>query len=261
MSSVLVKDFFDGHAEEYKTKYSRGNKFYEYFFFERLDEATKGIDFKQKAILDVGSGTGPLFDYLHEIGQSDFSKFVATDISEQMLNQSNVPVENRFAGNFAELEFDSKFDLIFMLGVTTYLSPADLKAYFKKVESLLVPGGQFIVTFTNQRSLDIWMRGLLSPLRKLMAGKNRVLAQDFDTWYYTKKEALNHLPQGMTSEQIIGINHTIFPFSRLLSSISISIAKRIYGWKDTGFKLWLSSDFLIRARLQSSPQPSPRERE
>lgn len=247
MSSESVKDFFDGHAKEYKTKYSRENAFYEYFFYERLEEATRNLEFDGKSILDVGSGTGPLYDYLIE-QKARFSSFVATDISPEMLAQSNVPENNRHPGNFAELTITQGFDFVFMLGVTTYLSSNDLKAYFEKVESLLKPGGQFIVTFTNQSSLDIWMRGLLSPLRKLMAGKNRVLAQDFSTWYYTKQEASKSIPSNLTIEKVIGINHTIFPFSRLLVGLSVTIARRIHRWKNSSFKLWLSSDFLMVVR-------------
>lgn len=127
-----------------------------------------------------------------------------------MLNQSNIPNENRFVGDFTQMKFDQKFDLIFMLGVSTYLSPENFQLPILKVKNLLTPNGQFVVTFTNIHGLDTLTRTALGPLKQLMAGKTRVMAQGFKAWYYSKKEIDGFIPNGLAIKQVIGLNHTFF---------------------------------------------------
>ena len=244
MPSTDPKEFFDGHAEEYKTKYSGENKFYAYFFYERLASATAEIDFDGKTLLDVGSGTGPLYDYL--ISQKkEFETFIATDISKNMLDQSAIPAQDRFAGDFMTISFKQTFDLVFMLGVTTYLTPENLRSYFEKIASLMNPGAKFIVTFTHRTSLDLTIRAILSPIRKLVARKNRIYAQQFPTTYYSLAEAASVLNEHFVIQKVEGLNHTIFPFSRLIIGPSIVLARRIHKRKNSWFKRWLSSDLLL----------------
>ena len=131
-----------------------------------------------------------------------------------------------------------------MLGVTTYLTPEDRTAYFDRISELLAPGGKFIVTFTHRRSLDIRMRQLFAPIRKALAGKNRVMAQDFKTWYYSKSEIEKSIPEGLVIEKMEGLNHTIFPISRLIPPVALPFAKWMHKRKQSRMKHWLSSDLL-----------------
>ncbi|MCP4456747.1 MAG: methyltransferase [Cytophagales bacterium] len=243
--SGSVKKFFDGHATEYQEKYSRKNKFYEYFFFERLEKATESFDLEGKSILDIGAGTGPLYDFLLLEGKHTFSTYTATDLSDGMLEQSNIPTENRIAGDFTQMHFNQKFDFIYMLGVSTYLSLDILQKHLEKIESMLVPNGVFIVTFTNKNGLDTIIRTALGPLRKLVAGRNRVMSQEFSTWYYSKNEIEALIPKGMAIKKITGLNHTIFPLSRIFPRLSIFLAKKIFGETSGRLNRFLSSDLLV----------------
>lgn len=241
-----VRDFFDGHASDYKKKYGRKDKFYEYFFFERLEKATSSIDFQDKWILDIGAGTGPLYDYLVEKNLNTFRSYEATDISKGMLDQSNIPNENRYPGDFLEIDFKGKYDLIFMLGVSTYLSEQQMEVYVNKVQSLLVPGGSFIVTFTHLNSLDIRIRQLLTPAVRLFAKDDKVISQSFKTKFYSHRKSKALFMQDFKIDTVEGLNHTVFPISRIAPSLSIRIARLISKLRESFFKRFLSSDLLYK---------------
>ncbi|WP_462252246.1 methyltransferase [Ekhidna sp.] len=245
-SSELVRDFFDDHAPAYRSKYQLNDKFYNYFFFERLDKATHGLDFTNKSILDIGAGTGPLYDYLQDKNWTDFKSYSATDISSGMLQSSNIPEKDRFVGDFTSMKFDEKFDMVFMLGVSTYLTEMQMKSHIEKVSDLLSDNGIFIVTFTNDHSIDILIRKILTPIFKLFSGKERIISQDFSTRYYSRKEIEKLFKDRLSINSIEGLNHTVFPISRLFKSFSISIAKKISSLRERKFKFLFSSDLLIK---------------
>lgn len=241
-----VRDFFDGHAPDYKKKYGRKDKFYEYFFFERLEKATASIDFKGKRILDIGAGTGPLYDYLIDNDLNTFESYEATDISKGMLDQSNVPEGNRYPGDFLEIDFKGNYDLIFMLGVSTYLSEQQMKIYVDKIKSLLAPNGCFIVTFTHLNSLDIRIRQLLTPIARLFAKDDKVISQSFETKFYSNGKSQKLFSNDFKIERVDGLNHTIFPVSRIAPSLSIRIARLISKLRESFLKRFLSSDLLFK---------------
>lgn len=247
-----IRDFFDGHAPEYKTKYTSKQRFYEYFFYERLESATSGLDFSNKKVLDIGAGTGPLYDYLLDRGINNFERYDATDLSSGMLAQSKIDQDHQFVGDFMELQLDHQYDLIFMLGVSTYLTPENMREHVQKIRKVLAPGGVFIVTFTHKRSLDIQLRSLITPIAKLFAKKNRIIAQNFKTWFYTLDDAKKILESELSLNSIKGLNHTFFPLSRILPGPSIFIAKRISQLRERKFKFWLSSDLLFSATKNQS---------
>ncbi len=239
-----AKDFFNAHAKGYRKKYDGDDPFYQYFFFERMETATDNIDFQGKSILDIGSGTGGLYDFLVLRG-ANFERFIATDISEGMLAESNVPVENKKSGNFLEMHFDRKFDYVFMLGVTTYLDPNTCKSYFDKIETILNSGGKVIFTITNRYSLDIKMRNAFKPIVRLFARENRIISQDFQTWYYSEVEISGLLSDHLEQENLVCLNQTFFPVSRLLPRLSILLAKMLKSINKSRLLKWLSSDLLL----------------
>ena len=83
-----VSTFFDRISDDYRERYGPQNPFHSYFFRERLQAATEGIQFENKIVLDVGAGTGPLWDYLAKYPGVDY---YACDISPMMLAQSSNP--------------------------------------------------------------------------------------------------------------------------------------------------------------------------
>lgn len=242
--SNSVATFFDNHSSTYSSKYGDNTKFYTYFFYERLNKSTQGFEFHNSRILDVGSGTGALYDYLLEKRHS-IKEFVATDISTGMLEESNVPPKNKYIGELQDVQFDGKtFDYVFMLGVTTYLSPENTKQQLKKISNLLDEDGILIITYTNKHSIDIIIRNLLSPIARFFSSKNRIISQSFSTFYYGP-EFKKLLPKNLELIQKFGLNHTVFPFSRLLPGLSVWLARKIHVLKESKIKYFLSSDILI----------------
>ena len=98
-------------------------------------------------VLDVGSGTGILVDFIREINKS--GKIVEIDISQKMLNMARA--KNYSDGNIVFLNedvenysFDLEFDVIFLFNCLPYL-----KRKVEVVKSLcvknLVKGGRFVI--------------------------------------------------------------------------------------------------------------------
>jgi len=74
----------------------------------------------------VGAGTGSLYDFL--LSKNIQSDYFATDITEKMLEQSKIPLERRFYGSLLDSNFPiQEFDYIFLLGVTSYMSPIEME--------------------------------------------------------------------------------------------------------------------------------------
>ena len=237
----LVKNYFNKYSKKYQNKYSKNNIFYEYFFYERLEKATRDFDFNNKNILDIGHGTGELYQYIKE--KNNINNFYASDISCDMLAQSKLDTKNKFCGNCYDIDFEiKKFDFIFMLGVSTYIQPEELNKILLFVSKSLNSNGTFIVTFSNRNSIDNIIRDKSKFLIKLLY-KDKIVSQKFTQYFYTLNEAKLITNKYFTLESTGWLNHTFFPFSRLLPSLSIKFAKYLRNKKIA--KNRLSSDMIF----------------
>ena len=88
--------FFDEVSGTYKDKYKDRSPFHRYFFNERLEKATRGFDLSDADVLDIGSGTGELYEHL--VARFPRMRFHATDVSAGMLAQSTVAAEIKRVG-------------------------------------------------------------------------------------------------------------------------------------------------------------------
>lgn len=240
-----VEGFFNEIAVDYKSKYSSADAFHHYFFNERLAEATKEFDFKDKKILDVGAGTGDLYDYLIRLEPT--VDYYAVDVAANMLEQSRIPLQNRFVGFCYEVEFPLKtFDYIFMLGVTTYLDDEEINKTFDFIYSSLAESGKAIVTFTNQSSMDWKSRKVFKLLAKNFMSKRYVLSQEFKIYPRTLPEIKKIFQEHFQVEDIRWLNHTIFPFNQVMKKLSVKTAEKLHQkLKSESFLKLLSSDFLL----------------
>jgi SAM-dependent methyltransferase len=242
-----TKEFFNTISKGYRDRYENQTPFHRYFFQQRLEKATAQLDFNHKSVLDIGSGTGNLYDYIFEKFPS--VDFYATDISEGMLRQSNVPQDRKYAGHCYDIPFRQQtFDYIFLLGVTTYMTGEELDKTIDFIRSRLSSGGLAIISFTNKRSYDYQLRRVLKkPLQLLFKRKDRVLMQDFAAAAYSPQEVHALVSGRLRIEKTDYLNHTIFPFNFLFSSFSLARAKKISrGNYCKNFLERNSSDLLVR---------------
>ncbi len=244
-SSDAVR-FFDRTSATYRAKYTAASPFHHYYFNERLEKATRGLDLAGKAVLDIGSGTGNLYDHLAP--RFPGMRFFATDVSAGMLAQSHVPEQDRFVGHAYDHRFPvQRFDAIFMLGVTTYMDAEELDRNLAFIARSLAPGGQAIITFTHAGGLDTWMRWLLKLPLRLFGSRDKVLSSGVRTRTYGVGTARRALERHLHIDRLEFHNHTIFPFGLLLPGASIGLAHRIDRLSPQGaLHRWLSSDIIVR---------------
>jgi len=247
--STLASKFFDSVSDRYKEKYGKKSAFHHYFFNQRLQKTLQGLDLSDKDVLDIGSGTGDLYDEV--ISRWPTTRFFATDISGGMLAQSRVPNDHKFVGHGYDNHFSTKkFDLITMLGVTTYMDDEELEKNLAFIAKSLKPNGQVIVSFTNSHALDLWMRNLAKPFLALTGKKNKVMTSGVPIYPRSAAIAKGAVGRYFNSPELHLLNQTVFPFSRVLPKPAIVIAK----WIDSvpgnsAWKRWLSSDLLLKSSM------------
>lgn len=240
--------FFDSISDTYKKKYSTSNIFHYYFFTERLEKSTKNLELSNKKILDIGSGTGDLYDYINE--RTNGVIYSGTDIAEGMLKNSSIPSASKFLGDYSNLKLPyNDYDLVFMLGVTTYLTEEEMKGYLHFISKHLNSNNStIIISFTNKHCFDNYTRSLLKPIISLLPNRKSVLAQNITIKTYALNEVKNILGDNFEIQEVEWLNHTIFPFNLIFKNLSLKIAKKIDTVKSKTILSLFSSDFVIKAK-------------
>jgi ubiquinone/menaquinone biosynthesis C-methylase UbiE len=247
----LVSRYFDSIASDYAHRYGKSNSYYSYFFNERIWAATEGLEFESKSVLDVGAGTGALYDFLIKINHK--VNYTGTDISSEMLLQSKIPRANQLIGELTNLSFPEKhFDYIFLLGVTTYLTQENFKSHLAKFNSLLKDNGQLIISFTHQRSLDSILRTLLKPFFQLKRDGQGLIQQPFKTSAYSETEARNLLLPTYRCERLTWLNQTFTPLNHLQPRFSVQLARTLNRSLPRFLLPFLSADFLVHVQKSNA---------
>lgn len=105
-------------------------------------------------ILEVGCGTGWFCPQLARYGM-----VTGTDLSDEVLARAKkrFPEVNYVAGDFMVLDFDREdFDLVITLEVLSHV--ADQKAFVRKLNSHLRPGGMLMMATQNRFVLERFSR-------------------------------------------------------------------------------------------------------
>ncbi|MBK6901349.1 MAG: methyltransferase [Saprospirales bacterium] len=242
----LVQSFFDRLAPAYRERYEGRRVFLKYLHLERVDKALQGRDLSGKTVLDIGAGTGILYDRLQQTKAG--ADYYACDISAPMLAQSKIPSEKRRVGTPRECDFPiPAFDYIFLLGVTTYLSEEEFSDMLDYIAAHLAEGGTAVISFSNRLSVDFQVRRLAAAILPRRILKKTVLGQAFPFKGYGLKEAKALVPGALRAESCRWLNATVFPFNRLFPRLSVAWARLLLRFHLPGF---LCADFLLFLRKQ-----------
>ncbi|MEM1359490.1 MAG: methyltransferase [Bacteroidota bacterium] len=152
-----VAAFFDRIARRYR---QRNNATTQYFS-KRLQLALQQLPHPNDSILDIGCGTGLLYDALRQ--NSLASHYTGIDLSQRMLDHSQIPEQQAYHGSLRSFldRNTQQFDVIYALGFTTYLSKSDIAQFYQDLQSLAAPNGRIIISYTNRDSLDFRLRELI----------------------------------------------------------------------------------------------------
>ena len=243
-----VVRFFDRLAPEYERRLSSNRSpYHRYFHCRRLEAALSGMSLEGKTILDIGAGTGLLYERLRQRVRS--FEYLACDCSPEMLARSSIPRGCRVLGSVQDLPAGAgPFDCAFVLGVSTYNSREAFRALLKETARRLRPGGQVVVTFTHRRSLDQWLRRLARPVAKRLPGSSRLLmGQSFPLQAYTPTEAAALAAPVLQPHTLRWLNQTLSPFNRWFPRCSVGLAHLLERHLQSHPCLlgWLSADFLL----------------
>lgn len=232
MYRAQVKTYFDSLASSYAKRLGADSPFRAYYFDQRLRIACQGLSLEEKYILDVGAGTGALFDFLKS-EKIDIRNYLALDISANMLDQSKIPPAQRIVGGIGSINQREKtFDYIFLLGVSTYMPIPEIEKVIKFASQYLSLGGQLIISFTYRLGLDFQIRRGLRPVISRILPGQHVLQQPFPITALTPKE-VQAIPAPLLKlvgfkwlpPVLPGLHHF---FSRLAVKISKSLNRPIY---------------------------------
>jgi len=245
----MVGSYFDQISCSYRRRYGIENPFHSYFFGDRLSAATDSLPFEHKSVLDVGAGTGPLYDELIKYAGIDY---YACDISAKMLSQSSIPADRKFVGKATDIEFPrDSFDYIFLLGVTTYQSPDEFDQTLAFISARLAPFGKVILSVTNRSSLDHFFRGILRLAKPMISAG--VMAQSFATHAYSQGDVAEMIEtHDLYVAKSTYLNHTFSPFNTLLPRSSVSLARWIGSNCPAALLPICSADFIVFVEQASS---------
>lgn len=118
------------------------------FFKQILREEVKSL--QGKSVLDVGSGSGAMFNLFLELGAKKVQG-IEPSVKNCSISQKFYPEVPIFKGELFAASFDEKFDVCFAVMVFEHFS--DIGAAYQKISSLLVPNGKLFVIFQDMEYL------------------------------------------------------------------------------------------------------------
>lgn len=166
-------------AHEVSSHYDVGNDFYSTFltdqfmaytcafWFSPEDSLEKAqlnkvrtimrkLELKQgDTVLDVGCGWGKIGRYISEnTGANVHGVTLSKEQAEYIRN--NMLMKNVFLMHYTDLPYSNAYDKIYSIGMLEHVRCANYKMFFRKMETLLKPGGRLVLhtIVINPNSLD-----------------------------------------------------------------------------------------------------------
>lgn len=186
-------------------------------------------------LLDVGCGGGTFLEVCHENGW----KVEGIDPSPDSTNSKNIKVQH---GDFNQIKFDKKFDVISFWGVLEHLSNPN--AALKKASQMLNKSGMIVFEVP---SADCFLSEYLnktpfSPTRYIESGRHNI---------FFSKKVINNISEryGLSIEFIESNGLDIQTI--LLEEFSPKITEKIINMQDTINNLMLGDHYRVFLRKNS----------
>jgi len=161
MTNKKIQQYYDKMAKRITDPKETRNKALD--FSEYDIGLMKKLSGKEKRLLDLGSGTGLLINYLYE----DFGQIIAVEKYEAFSKfievKDNIEVIN---DDLLNVELESAcYDIVSLFGVMNYFNPDEAKKIYDKAYTALKPGGMIVVK--NQFGLkeDVIVEGYSKELQ------------------------------------------------------------------------------------------------
>lgn len=140
-----VKTQFDQAAHSYDEKHGKLIPCYDDFYGSAVTWTE--VEGDSPAILDLGAGTGRLSAMM--LNKFPGAHLTLVDISEEMLEKASTRFADNdklqyIAADYLNYEFGQTYDAVVSSLSIHHLTHPDKQALFRKVHSLLKPGGVFV---------------------------------------------------------------------------------------------------------------------
>lgn len=252
MHNENVRGFFDKIAADYASRYTNKRPFLNFFHRQRIETALCEVEIEGKKIWDLGAGTAVLSHFLAE--EANRFDYFASDISEKMFEVSGLSSQSYFVGKASEAPaYFTDFDLVFLLGVTTYMKEEELQSLFGKLlPERMSEGSKLVVTFTHAGSLDFQLRKRIKFVLRKVLPPDSVVSQTFKVNAYSVEEASTLVQENFIVNKVVYLNPTIPFLNRLFPRLGVRMGRILSDRKDNFLKRFLASDFQIIASLAGS---------
>lgn len=217
-----------------------------FFFTQRQEFITHNLNARDLRIIDIGSGAGNLY---HRYA-SEASDYLACDISSEIMDQGGIPRASQYLCTEHGLPsnvLENKYDIIFMIGVTAYLTPEQLNDYYRQISLISKQGTIVIISYT----LDNKLRQVYNSFLRFVAsfytlmGTN-VSSLPFDLLYTTRSAALNP-SKSLIPFETFDHNLLCSPLDRILSFQQVNIIDTVLRFLlPPSIRKLISSDLVVK---------------